>query len=180
MAILTTCIGAYPKPDYLDFPDWFNDPEGIDTANPTDRWQAAFDALTNASETLARATQDVINQQLSAGIDIPTDGEVPRENYIHYQCRHIDGIDFSTLTNKVLRGGAYQANLPNIIGAVKAREPFLYRDWQRAQQYAGDKAVKITLPGPMTIGDTTADAFYDNPEKRGAALADAINGDVLA
>jgi 5-methyltetrahydropteroyltriglutamate--homocysteine methyltransferase len=32
----------------------------------------------------------------------------------------------------------------------------------------------------MTIGDTTADDYYESLEKRGAALADAINGDVLA
>jgi 5-methyltetrahydropteroyltriglutamate--homocysteine methyltransferase len=183
MSILTTCIGAYPKPDYLDLPDWFNNPDGVDTENPTELWQQAFDALPDAEETLERAVKDVIGQQILAGIDIPSDGEVPRENYIHYQCRHIEGIDFSRLTRKILRDGAYQANLPTIVQPVKAREPFLYKDWQRAQGYAnrlGERAVKITIPGPMTIGDTTADNYYDDPEKRGAALADAINGDVLA
>lgn len=180
MPIRTTCIGAYPKPDYLALPDWFNNPDGVDTENPTELWQQAFDALPDAKEKLERAVKDVIDQQISAGVDIPTDGEVPRENYIHYQCRHIDGIDFLQLTKKVLRDGAYQANLPTIVRAVSAREPFLFKDWQRAQRYAGDKAVKITIPGPMTIGDTTADAYYDEPAKRGAALADAINGDVLA
>jgi len=183
MAILTTCIGAYPKPDYLDLPDWFDNPDGVDTENPTELWQQAFDALPDAEAMLDRAVKDVIGQQLAAGIDIPTDGEVPRENYIHYQCRHIEGIDFSTLTRKVLRDGAYKANLPTITGPVKARETFLYKDWQRAQRYAtalGDKQVKITIPGPMTIGDTTADDFYATGKQRGAALADAINGDVLA
>ncbi len=183
MSILTTCIGAYPKPDYLALPDWFNNPDGVDTENPTELWQQAFDALPDAAKTLDRAVKDVIAQQVMAGIDIPTDGEVPRENYIHYQCRHIQGIDFSKLTKKVLRDGAYKANLPTIVQAVKAREAFLYKDWQRAQSHAsalGDKPVKITIPGPMTIGDTTADEYYGSPEKRGAALADAINNDVLA
>lgn len=183
MSILTTCIGAYPKPDYLALPDWFNNPEGVDTVNPTELWQQAFDALADAEETLERAVKDVIGQQVLAGIDILTDGEVPRENYIHYQCRHIEGIDFSRLTRKVLRDGAYKANLPTIVQAVKARKPFLYKDWQRATRHAralGDRPVKITIPGPMTIGDTTADEYYDNPQRRGAALADAINSDVLA
>jgi len=183
MPITTTCIGAYPKPDYLALPDWFNNPDGVDTENPTELWQKALDALPNAEGMLDRAVKDVVGQQLLAGIDIPTDGEVPRENYIHYQCRHIEGIDFSRLTRKVLRDGAYTANMPTIIQPVKAREAFLYKDWQRAQRYAsvlGDKPIKITIPGPMTIGDTTADVYYDTPDKRGAALADAINGDVLA
>jgi 5-methyltetrahydropteroyltriglutamate--homocysteine methyltransferase len=184
MPILTTCIGAYPKPDYLALPDWFNSPEGVDTGNPTELWQKAFDALgDDAEQILQRAVEDVVAQQIAAGIDIPTDGEVPRENYIHYQCRHIEGIDFSTLTNKVLRDGAYEANLPTIVMPVKARAPFLYKDWQRAQKCAeklGKKSVKITLPGPMTMGDTTADNYYDNPSKRGADLANAINSEVLA
>ncbi len=184
MTIRTTCIGAYPKPDYLALPDWFNSPEGVDTENPTEQWQAAFDALgDNAEQVLDRAVKDVVERQLSAGIDIPTDGEVPRENYIHYQCRHIEGIDFSQLTKKVLRDGAYQANLPTIVSPVKARAPFLVKDWQRAQRHAnklGGNSVKITLPGPMTIGDTTADEFYDDPAERGVQLAAALNSEVLA
>ncbi|MBT4356213.1 MAG: 5-methyltetrahydropteroyltriglutamate--homocysteine methyltransferase, partial [Proteobacteria bacterium] len=40
--------------------------------------------------------------------------------------------------------------------------------------------VKITMPGPMTIGDTTVDAFYGDPQKRGADLADALNKEVIA
>ncbi len=53
MSVLTTCIGAYPKPQYVQFPDWFNDP----------------------------------TNQVECGVDIPIDGEIIRENYIHYHCR---------------------------------------------------------------------------------------------
>ena len=31
MGLLTTCIGAYPKPDYVNLPDWFED---LDTPDP--------------------------------------------------------------------------------------------------------------------------------------------------
>ncbi len=179
-AILTACIGAYPKPDYLALPDWFSHPEGPDNSDPTKLWQQAFEALgSNAGEILNKAVKDVINQQLSAGIDIPSDGEVPRENYIHYHCRHIDGIDFTTLTNQSLREGIFEAKLPTITKTVKAREPFLYKDWERAQSFS-NKPVKITIPGPMTIGDTTADSFYNDEKKRGEDLADALNQEVLA
>lgn len=180
MGILTTCIGAYPKPDYLALPDWFNQPEGPDGADPTKLWQQAFEALgSNAEQVLEQAVKDVITQQVSAGIDIPSDGEVPRENYIHYHCRHIDGIDFSMLTNTSLREGSFEANLPTIMKAVSAREPFLIKDWKRAQSFT-NKPVKITIPGPMTIGNTTADVFYDDPKRRGEDLADALNVEVLA
>ena len=180
MTILTTCIGAYPKPDYLELPDWFRNPDGLDASDPTKLWEQAFKALgSNADEILNKAVKDVITRQLQAGIDIPSDGEVPRENYIHYHCRHIEGIDFATLTNESLRGGNFHAKLPTITQAVKARDPFLYKDWERAQSFS-DKPVKITIPGPMTIGDSTSDSFYDDEKKRGEDLADALNQEVLS
>ena len=33
--ILTTTIGAFPKPDFLTLPDWFKDEKGTDAEYPT-------------------------------------------------------------------------------------------------------------------------------------------------
>ena len=44
MPIETTCIGAYPKPDFIHLPDWFNIPAGPDTADPTMGWASALAA----------------------------------------------------------------------------------------------------------------------------------------
>jgi 5-methyltetrahydropteroyltriglutamate--homocysteine methyltransferase len=180
MGLLTTTIGAYPKPDYVKLPDWFNNPEGPDTANPTESWDKALKALgPQATQIIARGVHEAVTDQVEAGIDIPTDGEIPRENYIHYHCRHIAGIDFQKLTEKSLRGGAYSARLPTITGPVSARDHFLTRDW-RVAQGCTERSVKITMPGPMTISDTTADAYYDDSKKLGADLADSLNFEVLA
>ena len=46
---------------------------------------------------IRRAAEEVIGLQVDAGVDVPTDGEVRRENYIHYHCRHITGFDFRDL-----------------------------------------------------------------------------------
>ncbi len=180
MALLTTTIGAYPKPDYVPVVDWFKADDGPDTAAPTQRYEDELARMGDEAEAVfARAAADVLADQDTAGIDIPTDGEVRRENYIHYHCRHIKGIDFTRLTEKVLREGAYRAALPTITGPVSARDHFLPHDWKVAQALT-DKPVKITLPGPMTIGDTLADDYYGDERKRGAELADALNGEVLA
>ena len=40
------------------------------------------------------------------GIDIITDGEMRRENYIYGFLRSVNGIDFNKFTDKVLRNGA--------------------------------------------------------------------------
>lgn len=182
MGLTTTVIGAYPKPDFIHLPDWF-DPallNGGDPASPTKTWQQALDAMgPSAEHTLQRGIQQVIDDQVAVGIDIPTDGEVRRENYVHYHCRHLDGFDFTQLTKKVMREGSYVNSLPSITSAVKLHEYFLAQEWKIAQSMT-DKPVKVTLPGPMTITDTNADVYYNNDVKLGADLADALNKEVLS
>jgi 5-methyltetrahydropteroyltriglutamate--homocysteine methyltransferase len=180
MRLLTTTIGAYPKPEYIELPDWFGAAAGPDTETPTENWAGALARMGGeADELLARGTREVVDDQVSCGIDIPSDGEVRRENYIHYHCRHLNGIDFEHLTRKSLRQGAYSARLPTITGPVSARDHFLTHDWKVAQSFT-DRPVKITMPGPMTIADTTANEHYDDPAKLGADLADALNVEVMA
>ncbi|MGI9318358.1 MAG: cobalamin-independent methionine synthase II family protein [bacterium] len=180
MAILTTCIGAYPKPDYVKLPDWFNIPAGPDTANPTKQWLQALEELgPDAAAIIERGIGEAVQDQVDSGIDIPTDGEIARENYIHYHCRHLNGFDFVNLTNKEVRGGNYAANLPTINGLVSARDLFMAEDWKRAQAFT-DRPLKITMPGPMTVSDTNCDAFYNDPQRLGADVAAALNQEVLA
>jgi methionine synthase II (cobalamin-independent) len=177
--LITTTIGAYPKPACIEVPDWFNIPAGPDTAAPTVGWAKAVAAMGDEAEAVfARGVREVIDDQVAAGIDIPTDGEVRRENYIHYHCRHLAGIDFETLTEKQVRG-VYTVRLPTVTGPVRAQAPFLPHDW-RVAQGCTDRPVKITLPGPMTISDTVADAHYGDPASLGRDLAAALNAEVLA
>ena len=178
MPLKTTCIGAYPKPDYVPIRDWFQVGHDAEDYNET--------VLRNWSEDpgiqdkLDRATAEAVADQIACGIDIPTDGEIRRENYVHYQCRHFDGFDFENLTKRVLRNGAYVAELPTIRGQVRARgSSVLVRDYQVAQA-ASDRPVKITLPGPMTISDTTADEFYNDPQRQAFDLAAALNTEIRA
>ncbi len=180
MSLLTTCIGAYPKPDYVKLPDWFNHPAGPDSADPTKQWLDAMAALgPDAPEIIEKGIKQAVTEQVECGIDIPTDGEIIRENYIHYHCRHLHGFDFVNLTEKEVRGGAYSAKLPSIVGAVSVKQPYIVKDWKTAQAYT-DKPLKITLPGPMTISDTNSDLYYNDLKKLGSDLSEALNLEVLA
>lgn len=179
MALLTTTIGAYPKPDYIPTPDWFRE-GGAGISKPTEAYQKYMANLPeDIVEILDRGTRQVVKDQAAAGIDIPTDGEVRRENYIHYHCRHIEGIDFSILTRKASRRGAWVADLPTVTWPLKAGGNFLPRDYRVAQE-ATDRPVKITVPGPMTITDSVADAHYQDAALLGAALAAVLNHEILA
>ena len=181
--IKTTCIGAYPKPDYVPISDWFEVKDGL-TAEGAEVTRQYTEAMANANadtEALfVKATQSAIEDQLACGVDVPTDGEQRRENYIHYHCRHLTGIDFENLTKRVLRDGAYEAELPTINGKVEPRgNHFLDRDYTIAQGFS-DRPVKITVPGPTTIIDTTASTHYTSMRELAFDLADALNYEIRA
>ncbi|MEM7206897.1 MAG: cobalamin-independent methionine synthase II family protein [Pseudomonadota bacterium] len=181
--IKTTCIGAYPKPEYTPVIDWF-DYQGGMVSEGGEVTRRYTESMANADDEiealLVRATQEAIEDQVSCGVDIPTDGEQRRENYIHYHCRHLTGVDFVNLTKRVLRDGAYEAELPTINGRIEPRgDHFLDSDFRIAQSFC-EQPVKITVPGPVTIMDTTANVHYDSMRDLAFDLADAINYEVRA
>ncbi len=185
MPLLTTTIGAYPKPEYLKLPDWWGDSrEGkYYTFDYVGAYEKAVEELgDDLEEVVQRATREVLEDQSGAGIDILTDGEMRRENYIHYHCRQLDGIDFKQRTEIEFRPG-YFGHVPTITGTIAARDHFLPHDWSVAQGMT-DKPVKITMPGPVTIGNACHDNHYDDSRdgrmKRGADIADALNAEIKA
>ena len=189
MPLKTTTIGSYPKPTSTPIGDWF-------MAEKTEEERKASSGLLenwapgNYEEALAKAgestedlffspTKEIILDQVEAGIDIPTDGEVRRENYIFYQCRRLNGVNFDNITHKTVRDGAFEADLPTIDGPISLRETQLGVDWKFAQRFT-ENPVKITLPGPLTIADSIANSYYDDPKKMGFDLAEALNKEVKA
>jgi 5-methyltetrahydropteroyltriglutamate--homocysteine methyltransferase len=181
--VQTTCIGAWPKPVSLGGGDWQEIKTGDADASDSD--VQGFSYTTGAArkfddEVLNQATAEAVQDQVACGIDVPTDGEMRRENYIHYHCRHLNGIDFDLLTSKIHRNGAAIANLPTITNKVEPKgNHFLDRDFAIAQA-ATDRPVKITIPGPLTIIDTTANAAYENERDLAMDLAVALNFEIRA
>ncbi len=166
--LTVTTIGAYPKPESVATR------AGGRARRPDQGGEAA-----EVAGAMDAAVAEVVREQVGIGVDIPTDGELRREHYVHYHCRHLTGIDFARLTERTVRAGAWTATLPTITGPIAPKEHFLPRDWKIAQA-ATDRPVKITLPGPLTIADTLADDHYGDAAALGAALAEALNVEVLA
>ena len=182
--LITTTIGAFPKPKYVPIRDWFDaakDAGGMNTSETTYQYSKDIEKNKDAHEDLfIRAAQEVLDIQIRAGISIPTDGEVRRENYIHYHCRHLGGFDFNKLEHRILRDGAYETDLPAIRGPIlHSGKNYSAHDYV-ASQGVSSRPVKFTLPGPLTIMNTTADCFYNDRPKLNAALAKTINKEVLA
>lgn len=177
--ILTTTIGSYPKPSYVPVANWWRlKDSGVHTPTTTHTEYLEQRAYDNR-EILDRGTRAAVLDQVEAGIDIPTDGEIRREHYVYYHCRQLRGIDFARLTRKSMRGGTWEAEVPTITNEIVAGSPFLVDDWRYASSVT-NRPVKITVPGPMTIMDSMADSYYGEERHLGAALADAINVEIRA
>ena len=148
--MLTTVIGAFPKPDYLKLTDWFKTKGGTDTAYPTTLYDNEIKNLGPDTEKIFQdATKDVINDQIECGIDIITDGEIRRENYIHYHCRHMNGINFKKLNKKTARTGNYICYLPTIENKITASKEFLATEWSNNKKLSS-KPIK-TIVGLIAI-----------------------------
>ena len=94
MPLVTTTIGSFPKPTGTPVGDWFlaNKSEGerkvskglLSNWTPGEYEKALLAAGEKAEENFMKATKEVILDQVDAGIDVPTDGEVRRESYVFY------------------------------------------------------------------------------------------------
>ena len=175
MPLITTTIGAFPKPAYVTLPDWFS--HGDTTRGDATLATTALVRDPRVEASVERGIIDVVAAQVASGVDVPTDGEIGRENYVHYHCRHLAGFDFQRLTKRTLRAGSWTSFVPTVVGPVEAQERFLDRDYVIAQR-ATDRPLKMTLPGPLTIIDSTADAFYGDETKLAHTLAVALRQEV--
>lgn len=116
MPLLTTVIGSFPKPHYLNIPDWFNPKSMKDFAAKHTRF-LQDETAPEREELISRAIKETVQLQWEAGLDVITDGEMRRENYINHFCRKLKGFDFHTLFSKEIRGGGAAGRLLGLIFA---------------------------------------------------------------
>lgn len=184
MALLTTAIGAYPKPEGMPLAGWHEPPAAEaaerDThhANPTRAYSEHLRTRTEEdARRLDEGTQSVVREQDELGLDILTDGEIRREDYAFYHLRHLHGLDFENLSEREMRDGGWKALVPTVRGPVQPGPRFLRHEWRVAQE-ATRKPVKMTVPGPLTIAGTVVDEHYGDPRALCAALGDALNHEI--
>jgi 5-methyltetrahydropteroyltriglutamate--homocysteine methyltransferase len=156
----TTLAGSLPKPGWL--------------AEPEKLWAA----WRHAGEALERAKQDAtlvwLKEQEQAGIDIVSDGEQFRSHFVHGFLEKIEGIDWAKKTKMGIRANRYVVDVPTITAPVRRRVPVHRAEAAFTRGYT-DRKLKFTLPGPMTICDTIADAHYGRRADMAMAFAAILN-----
>ena len=156
----TTIAGSLPKPDWLAEPQKLWAP-----------WKFEGEPLTRAKE---RAAAEWLAHQEEAGIDIVTNGEQFRIHFVHGFLEHIEGIDWEKKTAMGIRDNRYTVEVPTVTGPVSRPQSVHLEEvvFTRAQT---DHKLKFTLPGPMTICDTIADAHYGKRADMAMAFAEILN-----
>ena len=156
----TTIAGSLPKPAWLAVPNKLWAP-----------WRLEGEELASAKDD---ATLLAIKIQEDAGIDIVADGEQSRQHFVHGFLEAVDGIDFNKRVEMGIRNDRYKAMCPTVIGPLRLRSRVHAREARLARAHT-KKKLKFTLPGPMTIVDTIADAHYGDRVKMAMAFAALLN-----
>ena len=156
----TSIAGSLPKPQWLAEPNKLWAPWKLDGA---DLAAGKLDATLLA-----------IKRQEDAGIDIVTDGEQSRQHFVHGFLEFVDGIDFSNKVEMGIRKNRYKAMVPTVVSPLRLRGRVHSAEARHARAHTQRK-LKFTLPGPMTIIDTIADAYYGDRVKMAFAFAQLLN-----
>jgi 5-methyltetrahydropteroyltriglutamate--homocysteine methyltransferase len=156
----TTIAGSLPKPAWLAAPKELWAP-----------WRLGGDELAEAKDD---ATLLALKLQEDAGIDIVGDGEQSRQHFVHGFLEAVERIDFDRRVEMGIRNNRYKAMCPTVVGPLRLRARVHAREARLARAHTRRK-LKFTLPGPMTIVDTIADAHYGDRVKMAFAFAALLN-----
>jgi 5-methyltetrahydropteroyltriglutamate--homocysteine methyltransferase len=130
-------------------------------------------------ETLKEAQDDAtalsIHTQERIGLDLLSDGEQRRTGFINHILAGFDGVDLAHEAVKTIyRRREQPRSVPRIVGKIKRRSPAIIDDLRFAKAHT-NKPIKMDLPGPMTVVDSTVDEFYKDEAVMAMDVAAALN-----
>ncbi|MFQ5858962.1 MAG: 5-methyltetrahydropteroyltriglutamate--homocysteine methyltransferase [Anaerolineae bacterium] len=163
--IATTTVGSFPRPS------WLADRE---------RSEVTF----RLGGALLREAQDdatllVVREQEEIGLDLLTDGEQRRPHFVNHVLGAWDGLDVVNLCRKdIYRRRKQDRLVPRVVGKVKRRSPAVVEDF-RFVKARTQRPVKMAVPGPVTVVDSTFDENYGDEEALAMDVAAAINEELL-
>jgi 5-methyltetrahydropteroyltriglutamate--homocysteine methyltransferase len=149
--LLTTSVGSFGKPDYLQ------KARNEYSAGRLDK--AELDRLT------MQATKEVIELQEQLGLDILVHGEMERGDMVAYFAEEFPSMHIGGLVRSY--GNRYY-HKPVIDGELRWEKPVTVDMWKYAQSLTS-KPVKGMLTGPYTMVEWSFDEHY--PSRRDAVMA---------
>jgi 5-methyltetrahydropteroyltriglutamate--homocysteine methyltransferase len=154
--LLTTTVGSFGKPEYLQ------------KARNANAREKLGDSELNELE--RKATEDWIHRQERLDIDILVDGEMYRGDMVAYFAERLDGFRIGGLVRSY--GNRYY-HKPIIASKVGRPKPMTV-DWFRYTQSLTDRPVKGMLTGPYTMLDWSYNEAYKTRRDAALALAEVV------
>lgn len=131
-------------------------------------------ALAKWRDEMARQRKQATALQTDAGLDIVSEGEIFRDDFVFYFPRLLEGFRLPANWNLDPDNLA-----PLVIGPIRHGEPALVADWQAAAALTA-APVKINLPGPMVVANRCLNLFHDSKAACSLDYARAANREILA
>ncbi|TMC56509.1 MAG: methionine synthase [Chloroflexi bacterium] len=154
--LLTTTVGSFGKPDYLQ-----------KARNANARGKVSNSELHDLEK---KATEEWIRRQEGIDLDILVDGEMYRGDMVAYFAERLDGFRLGGLVRSY--GNRYY-HKPVIASKVSRPKPMTV-DWFRFTQGLTDRPVKGMLTGPYTLLDWSYNEAYRTRRDAALALAEAV------
>lgn len=167
--MITTAIGHYPR---------------IGDSPEQQRLRRAIQA--NQAQTMSddalRATQDavtaeVLGEQVAAGLDQVTDGQIRWDDQVTYICLRLEGFERGGMIRYFDTNTYYRQ--PVAVGKVAWKAPILVADWKFAQAKSA-RPVRALVTGPYTLARLSADRAYGDRAAFTMDLARALNREAKA
>ena len=165
----TTVVGNYPK-----IPNRPRPARLRNAINKRDRGELSDEELSGVYD---EVTAEVIQEQIDAGVDIVTDGQVHWDDDQTYVMRSLGGVEIGSLERYMDTNTYYRQ--PEIVGPIAWDKPILVKDFEFAREHS-TKPVKAIITGPYTLAALSLDKHYNNREKLVLAIAEALREEVMA
>lgn len=166
--IRTTVIGSYPFPGWLEFAC-----QHLDKFGPADMEEMIEDAVIAA-----------IHDQVTAGLDVITDGEQTRLDFNLSFYGYIKGIENNESETRKFGPPAHdQRGKNNIVGELTAPAGLgTVKEFQRLRKLAPEgPALKASVPGPYTLsGRLLPNKTYKDRYDITEALLPIVRGELEA
>jgi len=162
--IAATTIGSFPRPRWLA-----NAVRSKVTVNLEGEL---------LEEGLDDATTLAIRGQELAGLDLVTDGEQRRPHFIDHVLNSMEGVDTVNRVPKGLYRRREEVHqVPRVYGPISRRVPAVVEDLRFAKSRT-DRPVKMAVPGPMTVIDSTLDEHYGDEAAMAMDVAAVLNAEL--
>ena len=164
--IASTTVGSFPRPA------WLTTAQGTEVS-----FRLEGQALREAQDD---ATELVLVEQERLGVDLLTDGEQRRIQFIFHVLERLEGFDVNDRRLKAIRRRAVADRLvPRVVGPIRHPAPILADDVLFAKAHS-TRPIKMAVPGPLTVIDTTYDETGRDEADLALEIAEALNEEILA